>query len=53
MGKLQEDVRIDPILKEVIKMPAQDNSVAADVATLVADFNSLLQKLRDAGLMEG
>lgn len=30
---------------------AQANSVAADVATLVADFNSLLAKLRLAGIL--
>ena len=30
---------------------AQADSVAADVATLVADFNALLAKLRTAGLM--
>jgi len=36
---------------EVKRMPAQADSTAADAATLVADFNALLQKLRDAGLM--
>lgn len=30
---------------------AQPDSTAADVATLRSDFNALLQKLRDAGLM--
>lgn len=30
---------------------AQANSTAADVATLVADFNALLAKLRAAGIM--
>jgi hypothetical protein len=30
---------------------AQENSMAEDVATLVTDFNALLQKLRDAGIM--
>jgi len=30
---------------------AQADSTANDVAGLVADFNALLQKLRDAGLM--
>lgn len=33
------------------QMPAQVNSVAADVPTLVADFNLLLGKLRTAGLL--
>lgn len=36
---------------EIKRMPYQPDSTAADVATLVADFNALLQKLRDAGLM--
>lgn len=36
---------------EIKKMVAQANSAAGDVPTLVTDFNSLLQKLRDAGLM--
>lgn len=30
---------------------AQADSTATDVTGLVADFNALLQKLRDAGLM--
>ena len=29
----------------------QPDSTAADVAELVSDFNSLLQKLKDAGIM--
>ncbi len=32
-------------------MPVQAASVAADVATLKTDFNALLTKLKDAGLM--
>lgn len=32
-------------------MPFQADSVAADVPTLVADFNALLLKLQNAGLM--
>ncbi|MNR22101.1 hypothetical protein D3C85_1390390 [compost metagenome] len=32
-------------------MPVQADSVAADVATLVTDFNALLAKLKAAGLM--
>lgn len=33
------------------KMPAQANSTATDVAGLVTDFNALLLKLRNAGLL--
>jgi hypothetical protein len=33
------------------KMPVQAASVAADVAALVVDFNALLTKLKNAGLM--
>lgn len=33
------------------QMPVQAASVAADVATLKTDFNALLTKLKDAGLM--
>lgn len=36
---------------EIKLMPDQVNSVAADVPTVVADFNALLAKLRAAGLM--
>ena len=32
-------------------MPNQPDSVANDVATLTNDFNALLDKLKDAGLM--
>lgn len=35
----------------ITQAPAQADSVAADVATLVADFNSLLAKLRTAGVI--
>ncbi|CAM3730007.1 head fiber protein [Mesobacillus zeae] len=52
MGKLQDDVRIDKTLKEVIQMPTQADSAAADVATLKTDFNALLLKLKNAGLMK-
>lgn len=52
MGKLQDDVRIDNTLKQVIQMPTQAASVAADVATIKNDFNALLTKLKDAGLMK-
>lgn len=36
---------------EVPQAANQANSVAEDVATLVSDFNSLLAKLKAAGLM--
>jgi len=36
---------------EIKRMPYQPDSTASDVAALKADFNALLQKLRDAGLM--
>ncbi|WP_157723864.1 hypothetical protein [Domibacillus aminovorans] len=52
MGKIQNDNRVDPVLKEVIQMPAQANSTAVDVASLNTQINSLLQKLRDTGLMK-
>ena len=35
----------------IAQMPFQANSVAADIPTLVADFNSLLAALQAAGLM--
>lgn len=35
----------------ITEMPNQPDSVAADVPTLVADFNLLLDKLKAAGLM--
>jgi hypothetical protein len=35
----------------VLKMPAQSDSTAATVADLKTDFNSLLAKLRSAGVM--
>ena len=36
---------------ETNQMPVQAASVAADVATLVTDFNALLTKLKNADLM--
>ena len=33
------------------KMPVQAASTAADVAAMVVDFNALLTKLKNAGLM--
>lgn len=52
MGKIQDDNRVDPVIKEIIQMPAQADSVAADAAALKADFNALLKKLKDQGLMK-
>jgi hypothetical protein len=52
MGKIQEDHRVSPELKESIQMPTQAASVAADVATLKTDFNALLTKLKNIGLMK-
>jgi len=52
MGNIQKDNRVSPVLKQVIQMPSQSDSTAADVAGLKADFNNLLKKLRDTGLMK-
>ncbi|MCY9007188.1 hypothetical protein ACFRH9_17080 [Peribacillus butanolivorans] len=52
MGKLQNDSRVDLVLKEVLQMDAQADSSAADVAALKADFNALLAKLKAVGLMK-
>ncbi|MBD1223286.1 hypothetical protein [Virgibacillus halodenitrificans] len=53
MGKLQKDVRVDQVLKEAIIMPAQtDLAGSATLTEVVTAHNALLQKLRDAGLME-
>ena len=38
-------------LEEVAVMPNQADSTADTVAKLVTDFNALLKKLQDAGLM--
>ncbi len=35
----------------VLQMPVQADSVAADVAGVVTDFNALLAKLRTAGIL--
>jgi hypothetical protein len=40
-----------PMYKTYTTMPNQANSTAADVATLVTDFNALIAKLKTAGLM--
>lgn len=52
MGKIQDDNRVDQVIKEVIQMPTQADSVAADVAALKTDLNALLKKLKDQGLMK-
>lgn len=53
MGQTLKDMPgIQKELRDKIVMPAQTDSSAEDVATLVEDHNALLQKLRDAGLME-
>lgn len=47
-GDAKAIVKLDPIAKQAA---TQADSVAADVATLKADFNALLAKLKAAGLM--
>lgn len=39
-------------LEDIAVMTKQNDSTATDVATLKADFNSLLSKLKSAGLMK-
>ena len=43
--------QINPLLQQLPKAAAQPDSTAADIATLKADFNALLAKLRAAGLL--
>lgn len=50
--KIKDHPAIPPELKKALIMPKQANSVAADVTTLVADFNALLTKLRATGLLD-
>ncbi|WP_170956732.1 hypothetical protein [Bacillus wiedmannii] len=52
MGKIQDDNRVDTVIKEVIQMPKQADSAAADAAGLKNDFNALLKKLQEQGLMK-
>lgn len=53
MGKLQDDVRIDQTLKEVIQMPTQaDLAGGALLADVITAHNALLAKLRAAGLLK-
>lgn len=61
MNRAAQDVKLGDIIaglpadggsdSSFTQMPAQADSVAADAAGLVNDFNSLLAKLRAAGLM--
>ena len=46
-----DGVAVTPLSAESNQMPVQAASVAADVATLKTDFNALLTKLKNAGLM--
>lgn len=48
---LKDNVGIQPELAAILAQAVQANSVAADVPTLVADFNALLAKLRAAGIL--
>jgi hypothetical protein len=48
---LKDNVGIQPELSAILAQPIQANSVAADVPTLVTDFNALLAKLRAAGIL--
>lgn len=51
-NKVKDCVGLKPELRDALVMPKQPNSVAPDVATLVTDFNSLLAKLRAAGILD-
>ena len=48
---LKDSVGIQPELVTILAQGVQANSVAADVATVVTDFNALLAKLRAAGIL--
>lgn len=50
--KIKDNVGLKPELRASLVMPKQSNSVAADVPTLVTDFNNLLAKLRAAGILD-
>lgn len=45
------EIKEGAILNGMPSAASQANSTAADVATLVSDFNALLVKLKTAGLM--
>ena len=51
--KVKNNPTLSPEFKRAFVQPNQVNSVAADVPTLVADFNALLVKLRNAGIIDG
>lgn len=51
-GDFVEVIVVSPVAKATMaRAAAQADSVAADVATIVADFNALLAKLRAGGIM--
>lgn len=45
------EIKEGAILSGIPSAVNQANSTAVDVATLVSDFNALLTKLKDSGLM--
>lgn len=51
-GELDVTGRLKLGGEQVKRIANQADSTAADVGDLVADFNDLLAKLKDAGLME-
>lgn len=50
--KAKHNPALSPEVKRTLVMPAQADSTAPDVATLKTDFNSLLAKLRAAGILD-
>ena len=50
--KIKENVGLKPELRESLVQPKQVNSLGTDLATLTADFNTLLAKLRTAGIID-
>ena len=50
-GKANNTAATESALGLVKKMPTQANSVASDVPGVVADLNSLITKLKNAGIM--
>ncbi|MDF2805017.1 MAG: Head fiber protein [Anaerocolumna sp.] len=50
--KIKDHPAIPPSVKQTLVMPSQNDSVAADVATIKDDFNALLAKLRTAGYID-
>lgn len=51
MENLKNKIGLPPQLRDMM-LPNQPDSVAVDVAGVVADFNALLTKLKDAGFMK-